>query len=170
MPLIAVKLCEEIDPEDCKEDDITVNIATAEWSGYTSSVNVNDIGGVLTVSHDESKCSSLRHDGGSCYYLVVIINQSDEQEQYQITPYHSQVNHIILSEGQSQIDSLKAYASKYYKFTINQIGSNQINSVSFDLTPIHGDPDIMVSRTNQFPNATDSEYYSLSWGSLEDHV
>lgn len=57
---------------------------------------------------------------------------------------------------------------KYYKFTV--VDDRNVENVIFEMTPLHGDSDLFVSRDILFPNQTTYEKKSSRFGSLVDHI
>ncbi len=57
---------------------------------------------------------------------------------------------------------------KYLKFTL--IEDPSVKNITFEITPLHGDSDIYVSRVDEFPNKDVFEKKSQRIGSLVDYV
>jgi hypothetical protein len=62
-------------------------------------------------------------------------------------------------------------AYKFYKFSVYD-PNNEIANVTFEITPLHGDSDLFVSRNDsiRFPNKTHYDKRSIRIGSNADHV
>lgn len=86
---------------------------------------------------------------------------------YKIVVSHSQNNHAMLSESTPHIDSVDNKAFKYFKFDLLE---EDAANVTIELSPLHGDCDLYVSRTLMFPNRSDYEKRSQRIGALVDHV
>ena len=56
----------------------------------------------------------------------------------------------------------------YYKFKVTPDIS--ITEVRIQVNPIHGDPDVFVSRTEEFPNSDNSEEQGFRSGAVPEQV
>ncbi|GAB5366160.1 hypothetical protein AAMO2058_001120900 [Amorphochlora amoebiformis] len=74
--------------------------------------------------------------------------------------------HRLLRAGISISDSIQSRKYHYYKFQNDNPGCN----LTFQLTPISGDPDLYVSMTNPFPNTTSSTWFSKRFSLRQDAV
>ncbi len=63
---------------------------------------------------------------------------------------------------------------KYFKFTLIEKDESHINNVTFELSPMHGDCDIVLSRNDSmmFPTKEKGNYEMISQriGGLIDHL
>ena len=64
---------------------------------------------------------------------------------------------------------MKSY--KYFKFTLLEDDS-KLENVTFEISPLHGDCDLLISRndTNMFPTKIINDKISQRIGSLVDHI
>lgn len=64
---------------------------------------------------------------------------------------------------------MKSY--KYFKFTLMEDDS-KLQNVTFEISPLHGDCDLLISRnqTNMFPTKIVNDKISQRIGSLVDHI
>jgi hypothetical protein len=83
----------------------------------------------------------------------------------------------MLQEATPHIDSVEMHGYKYYKFTLLESNDENIQNVTFELTPLHGDCDLYLSHWSAendseliFPNKTSHEKKSQRIGELTDHV
>jgi hypothetical protein len=60
---------------------------------------------------------------------------------------------------------------KYYKLSVYD-PDNTILNITFEITPLHGDSDLFISRNEsvRFPNKTDYDIRSIRIGSNADHA
>jgi hypothetical protein len=68
----------------------------------------------------------------------------------------------MLQEGQPYTDSVEMKSFKYYKFTL--LDDANVGNVTFTMTPLHGDSDLYISRSEKFPNKTNNEKSSMRVG------
>ena len=107
---------------------------------------------------------------------MVNVGGSERQHwvRYKIVASHSQNNHILLQEGQPQIFSVELRKYKYFKFTLMESDESKIENVTFELSPLHGDCDLVLSRNDSqnFPTnqAGNYELKSQRIGALVDHI
>ena len=66
------------------------------------------------------------------------------------------------------MDSLNHKQYKYYKFTLPD--DKHAKEIIFDMTTLHGDADIYISKTNKQPNSDDKEWSSQRVGGVADHI
>eukprot|EP00467_Chlorarachnion_reptans_P026381 CAMPEP_0114512822 /NCGR_PEP_ID=MMETSP0109-20121206/15203_1 /TAXON_ID=29199 /ORGANISM="Chlorarachnion reptans, Strain CCCM449" /LENGTH=2525 /DNA_ID=CAMNT_0001692577 /DNA_START=282 /DNA_END=7859 /DNA_ORIENTATION=- len=76
-------------------------------------------------------------------------------------------SHQLLFEGRPQIDQLGAHECHFYKY----VSESERCNVTFQLTPMSGDPDLFVSKTNKYPrNISTSEHASVNTIMRQDSV
>jgi len=128
---------------------------------------------VLKIDHNETECSKLKE----CWYVIAVAHEEGQDDNngrrhhgtlYQITPTHFQNNHIILQENKPYSDSCGNHEFKYYKFTL--VDSRDFVALRVQLTPIHGDPDLYMSRNQTFPSREEYDLSSNSIGNRVDYV
>jgi hypothetical protein len=125
----------------------------------------------LVLDHDEAKFAALAQP---CTYVIVVINPSaDQRALYKLTTAHTQNNHLLVQEGTPHIDSVEIRTYKYFKFTLLEDSAN-IDNVTIEVAPLHGDSDLFVSRNDseQFPtkDTKGGTRKSQRIGSLVDHI
>jgi hypothetical protein len=81
--------------------------------------------------------------------MEVINTNLEGNGNIEITATHSISNHILLHEDHAIIDYVEHDSYKYFKFVVTDM--TNINSVVFDVSPIHGDCDIFISRISLYP-------------------
>ena len=59
---------------------------------------------------------------------------------------------MTLRENEPKSDFVENKKVKFYKFSLYD--DAKVDNIEFTLTPIHGDPDLIVSRNYSFPNNT----------------
>ena len=122
----------------------------------------------LIIDHDEQACNPSEHD---CVYVIAVFNVgSNSSLRYKIQASHNQNNHILLQERTPRIDSVGLKGFKYYKFTLPAQDQQNVSNVSIEINPLHGDADLIVSRTEMFPSKDKFDKKSSRVGSLVDHV
>ena len=125
----------------------------------------------MVIDHDEAKCEHMLHN--ECVYVIAVINNGgpDRRALYKLTAQHSQNNHALLQEGTPHIDSVENKKLKYYKFTLME-DNDKISNVTFEISPLHGDADLYISRneSQKFPTRDSCEQKSQRIGNLVDHL
>jgi hypothetical protein len=82
------------------------------------------------------------------------------------------LNHALLQESSQHLDSVNIKSYKYFKFTLLEKNESKLNNVTFEISPLHGDCDIMISRneSNKFPTKLSNDKISQRIGSLVDLI
>lgn len=66
-----------------------------------------------------------------------------------------------MKEGKPIVDEMKETVPQYFKFKVED---PRTVKVTVQLTTIHGDPDMFLSRKSQFPSYQDFEARSIHCG------
>lgn len=164
-PVMAAKFCTLENENDCRQE-ATLERVNSAGSGFSKAVSNGQIL-KLIIDHDENACNPSEHD---CVYVIAVFNTgSNSSLRYKIEASHNQNNHIMLQERTPRIDSVNIKGYKYYKFTV-PVQDQNISNVSIEINPLHGDSDLIVSRTEMFPSKDKYDKKSSRVGSLVDHV
>ena len=162
---MAAKFCTLENENDCRKE-ATLESVNSAGSGFSKAVSNGQIL-KLIIDHDEEACNPSEHD---CVYVIAVFNTgSNSSLRYKIEASHNQNNHIMLQERTPRIDSVNIKGYKYYKFTV-PVQDQNISNVSIEINPLHGDSDLIVSRTEMFPSKDKYDKKSSRVGSLVDHV
>ena len=113
------------------------------------------------VDHDESKCRER------CEYEVTVRNPGRQKALYKLVASHSQNNHIVLQESVPHTDTVELRQYKYFKFSVFE---KIVKVLLFEMTPLHGDADLFVSRSEKFPSKQNYEGKSQRMGNVRDRV
>jgi len=98
----------------------------------------------------------------SCVYVVGVIGLSPAQTHYSVmVKAQHEEEPIVLREGTATTDEIKEATPKYFMFSI--FDPNVIK-VTIQLTTIHGDPDLFVSRKTKTPSFQHNERRSIRCG------
>ena len=129
---------------------------------------------LLELDHDEASCQ-IGHR--YCFYSIVVLS-SDEtlDDQSQVTSYslgveRVQQNYQLITANKPEFGSVGKNEYRYFKFNQPSIQSGQLEKLSFQLTSLHGDADLFVSKTNPFPQDNgDNEESSKKSRSVVDRI
>jgi hypothetical protein len=146
---MAAAMCESQNFNDCTETLDQSQILMSP-TRYKKAQKVAGPGQLrLVLDHDESKCEKQLE--GHCTYVIAVINTGEQRKngvRYKIVASHSQNNHITLQEGQSEVFSVDNKKYKYFKFTLLESDDAHITNITFEVSPLHGDCDLVLTRND----------------------
>ena len=112
--------------------------------------------GKETVVHDPSTCNKgnsilkiFRYEPASCMYNIGVMGTSPGKSHYGVTVRHQEGHHQLLAEGRTVESSLTQGQYEYYKISIHD---DTVTSLTIQLLTVHGDPDMFVSKKDEFPS------------------
>jgi hypothetical protein len=100
-------------------------------------------------------------------YNIGVIGMSTGKSHYAVTVRHQEGHHQLLSEGRTVEGSLIQSQYDYYKISIND---DTITSFTIQLLTIHGDPDMFISKVDDFPTKDKFERKSTICGRYPDTI
>ena len=104
----------------------------------------------------------------SCVFVVGIVGLAPFQTHFSVMlKFNQEAHHTVMKEGVPLQGELPEAIPHYYLATIN---NPNVTRVTFQLTTIHGDPDIFISRTLKTPSPTDFEKRSIRCGIYPEMV
>jgi len=164
LPMMAGKACTVKDPLECAKGVKDQDISESR-NGFIRGKQVGTLR-ELQIDHKEDECQ--REFKGNCYYLIGVINEDSENAQFTFAATHTQNNHKPIQENRPYPDSVGIQKYKYYSFYMG--GDDNANEINFEMTGLHGDADIFISKSMQFPTQGNCERSSQKIGVLSDSI
>lgn len=111
---------------------------------------------LLELDHDEESCNG---DKDNCVYAVIVIsNQADLLDSepvdsgYFLAVASIQKNYQLLNSEQPLLSVVQQDSLRFFKYTMHEPESHDLEKISFQLLSLHGDADLFVSRIMPFPD------------------
>ena len=115
--------------------------------------------GWVTFFHNSSKCHAdhsildtvFSRMKPKCIYAIAVEGLANYTTHFAVEAKHIEKQHSILKHGVPAKGLVEHKGELYYKFMVT---SDNITDVVIQMTTIHGDPDLFVSRNYTFPNVS----------------
>lgn len=130
--------------------------------------------GAEIIEHDPTGCTDtslinyFREAPPVCFYNIGVVGNAENiKSHYGVTIRHQEGQHFLLTEGRMIEGSIVQKQYNYYKISIQD---PDITSITIQLLAIHGDPDMFMSRSNEYPSETVNEKKATICGKFPDTI
>jgi len=159
-PNLYVQLCHAADYRSCAFVDDVFN-HPENYNVHSSRHREGD--DYVMIPHNGYSCVT-----SACRYVIAVISQdSGMGAKYLLSATFDESNHYRLMHDVPVRMTLQRQGYLYFQYTAF---SAEADSLTFQLTPTSGDPDLYISRSNTTPTTSDFEKASTNVGVFMDSV